>query len=81
MVYGATFAQYFIRYKMSLSHIFVSQRRPEYENHTDFDIESQLKLAEKNRSDMLDDGADDALIDDIDRLIFKLDDELCARGL
>ena len=70
---------------MSLHNVFVSQRRKEFADYPDSEIEDMLESAEQRRLQLCEDadnGEDDeSAIDEIDRLIFKLDDELCARGL
>lgn len=74
-----------------MKNILISQRHPEYANHPDSDIKTQLRMAERERKElMIDFDCAISILDlhtieeeikDIDRLIFRLDDELCARGL
>ena len=63
----------------------VSIRRPEYSSYSDNDIQNQYDAMEDRRKALVidcDNGrATDDQLDAIDRELFKLDDELCARGL
>ena len=63
----------------------VSTRRPEYSSYSDNDIQNQYAAMDDRRKALIldyDNGkATDDQLDAIDRELFKLDDELCARGL
>lgn len=62
----------------------VSVRRSEYTSYTDDDIQRMYAAMDNKRKAMIldyDNGkATDDDLDVIDRELFKLDDELCARG-
>ena len=63
----------------------VSTRRSEYSSYSDNDIQNQYSALDDKRKALIlgyDSGeVTDDQLDAIDRELFKLDDELCARGL
>lgn len=58
-----------------------SQRNPAFDAYTDAELQEKLDSLSDYRENRIDDGASDSEIDEIDRQLFLLDDELCARGL
>lgn len=62
----------------------ISTRRAEFSSYSDADIQAQYETADNRRKALIldyDNGkATDADLDVIEALLFKLDDELCARG-
>lgn len=62
-----------------------SQRRPELDSYSDADIQRMYDTADNCRKVLvlrMDNGEDvESLIDDVDKTLFILDDELCARGM
>lgn len=69
---------------MKTKFTIASQRNPAYSSYSDADIQNQYASADNKRKALIldyDNGrATDADLDAIDRVIFSLDDELCARG-
>ena len=76
---------------MSKYNPLISQRRPEFASFSDADIQNQYAKADRERKaliidldcciSLIDIGTVEKEIDVIDRVLFALDDELCARGL
>lgn len=63
-----------------------SQHNPRFADLSDAEVGAQFLAAEAKRKQLMSayDAGDDSVesaIDDIDSLIFQLDDELCARVL
>lgn len=58
-----------------------SQRRPEFASFSDADIQAQYASADDKRKALILDYDNGRATDAIDRVLFALDDELCARGM
>lgn len=62
-----------------------SQRRPDFAACSDTDIQNQYAAADERRKAMILDYDNGKVTDDdldaLDKVLFALDDELCARGL
>lgn len=64
--------------------VLISTRRPEFSSYSDNDIQRMYAAADAQRKALIidyDDGkATEEDLNAIDKKIFALDDELCARG-
>lgn len=69
---------------MKTKFTIASQRNPIYASYSDADIQNQYDSADNKRKALMldyDNGkVTDEDIDAIDKILFRLDDELCARG-
>lgn len=68
-----------------IKYTLASQRRPDFAAYSDTDIQNQYAAADERRKAMILDYDNGKVTDDdldaLDKVLFALDDELCARGL
>lgn len=70
--------------------LLVSTRNEKFKNFSDLDVVNEYKTTDRLRAKITKEGdeataenypAYEAMLADLDRILFALDDELCARGL